>query len=75
MAKVIKVKGLKVRLFETSFQVEGMGAVMWIGPHLEEYMVRAMVEAIYTHIEEKAKASAKKLVVKEITTKLERILK
>ena len=74
MAKNIKVKGIRVRVFETSFQVEGMGVVMWVGPHLEEYMVRTMVEAIYTQVEEKAKASAKRQMIKEITTKLERVL-
>lgn len=74
MAKYIKVKGLRVRLFETSFQVEGMGSVMWVGPHLEEYMVRAMVEAIYTCVKEKAEASAKRQVINHISTKLERII-
>ena len=53
------VRGIGVKVWETSFKVEGMSKTVFVGHHMTKDMVKQMVEAIYDNVFEVACEKAK----------------
>ena len=59
MSTSFKIKGIEVEMWETSFRVDGMADVVYIGHHCTQAHVSALVESIYNAVHRKAVKAGK----------------
>jgi len=66
------VEGLEVTMWEQSFKVEGMAKTVFVGKHMTQQAVIALVQAVMEHVKEKAEQQVAQKIADKVKAFLQK---